>query len=179
MTSRPTSRSRASRVSRSAVAVLLAAVACGDSTKTAARADSALPIVAAADTGWKDNCPVTGLWAQCTLLYRLERGGLTVRADSMTEAREPRLSIAGRRLPIARGEIAFFVYADTGSRSRDQARLDTAAFIPPSRLTGIDSRTLIGNQNLLVIMKVPNETYRERLANAIMAGPPQPAKRDH
>jgi hypothetical protein len=159
------------------VAALMLPAACGDSGTRAGRGtDTAPPIVAAADTGSKDDCPVTGRWAQCMLLYRLERAGFSVRADSLTEVREPPLTITGKRLPIGRGEIVFFVYADSGSRSRDQAKLDRNAFIPPTRETSIRDRTLVANQNLLVIMTVMNETYRERLANNIMAGPPQPAK---
>jgi hypothetical protein len=159
------------------IAALVLLASCGNEESRHDRTpDASLPIVAASDTGSKDNCPVTGLWTQCILFKRIERMGLTFHAESLTAAREPRLAIAGRRLPIAHGDIMFFIYADTGSRSRDEASLDTTAFIPPSRETGVRDRTLIGNQNLLVIMKVFNGTNRERLANAIMAGPPQPVR---
>jgi hypothetical protein len=168
-------RPKRSRSRAAAALVLLAA--CTDAGKSVARAtDSALPIVAAADTGTKANCPVTGLWAQCLLLKRLEQSGFAVRTDSLREVREPSLSIPGRRLPIGYGEIAYFIYADTGSRARDQAKLDTTAFISAARETGVRDRTLIANLNLLVIMKVLNGANRERIANAIMAGQPQPAK---
>jgi hypothetical protein len=156
---------------------MLVAVACtkGDSGATH-RADSALRIVAASDTGTKDNCPVTGLWSQCLLFKRLERMGLTFHPESLTDAREPRLSIIGRRLPIAHGDMTFFIYADTGSRARDQANLDSTAFISPARETSVRDRTLMPSQNMLVILRVYNGTNRERLANAVMAGPPQPPR---
>jgi hypothetical protein len=162
---------------RTLIAALLIIGACRNPESRDRRAPNvSLPIMAAPDTGTKDNCPVTGLWTQCILLKRIERMGLTFHAESLAGASEPRLSIEGRRLPIAHGDITFFIYADTGSRSRDEGRLDTTTFIPPSRETGIRDRTLIANQNLLVIMKVFNGTNRERLANAIMAGPPQPIR---
>src|SRR5437764_12080307 len=101
------------KLSRSLVAAAFVLVACSRPDSAAAhRADSSEPIVAATDTGSNDNCPVTGLWSQCLLFKRLERMGLTFHPESLTEAREPRLSIAGRRLPIARGDITFFIYAD-------------------------------------------------------------------
>lgn len=163
-------------MTRSAFAAALLLLACDASPKRGAPADTGQPIVAATDTGSKDDCPVTGLWAQCTLLYRLERSGFTVRPESLTDVREPRLAIVGRRLPIGHGEIAYFIYADTASRARDEARLDAAAFISPARETGPHDRTLLASQNLLVLMRVLNGAYRERIANAVLGGPPQPHK---
>src|SRR3954463_4038067 len=81
-----TSLSRVWKLSRKGLVAMLVAVACtkGDSGATH-RADSALPIVAASDTGTKDNCPVTGLWSQCLLFKRLERMGLTFHPESLTD----------------------------------------------------------------------------------------------
>jgi hypothetical protein len=163
--------------SRPLVAATMLLAACGDQAARRTQAiDTTLPIVAARDTGTNDDCPVTGLWSQCLLLKRIERMGLTFHVESLSQTTEPHLSIAGRRMPIAHGDISYFIYADTGSRVRDAAKLDSSAFISPSRETGIRDRTLIANENLLVIMRVFNGANRERLANAIMGGPPQPVR---
>ena len=98
-------------------------------------------------------------------------------ADSLTEIHDAPLSIAGKRLPIAGGEIEIFLYADSGSRVRDAAKLDPKQFIGPSQEPSIlRQRTIVTNENLLVLMNVANETNRERIANNLMAGPPQAPK---
>ena len=154
-----------------AVAMVLAG--CAEKADVRAAADT-LPIVAAVSTGSVTDCPATGLWAQCSVLKRLEQAGLAVHADSLTEIHDPPLSIAGKRLPIAKGEIEIFLYADSGSRVRDAAKLDKKMFIDPSRQPSIlRERTVVANENLLVLMNIANETNRERIANNLMAGPPQ------
>jgi hypothetical protein len=159
------------------VGALLLGAGCAEKSSVKPAADSGMPIVAAASTGSAADCPATGLWAECSLLKRLEQAAFAVHAESLTVDRHPPLSIAGKRLPIARGEIEIFVYADSGSRLRDAAKLDTMAFIPPSRQrTARLERTVVTNANLLVLMNVASEVYRERIANYLMAGPPQPPK---
>lgn len=149
---------------------------CAEKASVKAAADRG-PIVAAASTGTATDCPATGLWAQCSVLKRLEQAAFAVHADSLTTISEPPLSIPGKRLPIANGEIEIFVYADSMSRLRDAAKLDSTAFIPPSRQRTVRrERTVVTNANLLVLMNVASEAYRERIANYLMAGPPQPPK---
>ena len=162
-----------------AVGSVLVALACSNGSKqVSGRADSALPILPATLTGSATDCLTTGLWAECSVLRRLEQAGLAVHAESLAVVREPSLAISGKRMPIARGEIAIFIYADTGSRGRDEAKLDAKQFIAPDAEPSIlKQRTLVANQNLLVLMNVTNETNRERISNALMAGPPQPPKR--
>lgn len=160
---------------RRGVAAMALAVACAEKAPVRSATDSALPIVAAASTGSATDCPATGLWAQCSVLKRLSQAGLAVHADSMREIHDPPLSIGGQRLPIAGGEIEIFLYADSGSRMRDAAKLDPKAFISPSREPSMmRERTVVTNANLLVLMNVASETNRERIANNLMAGPPQP-----
>ena len=152
--------------------------ACAEKSRVKSAADSGLPIVAAASTGSATDCLATGLWAECSVLKRLEEAALAVHADSLTVVTDSPLSIAGKRLPIANGEIEIFVYADSGSRLRDAAKLDTTAFIPPSRQRTVRrERTVVANANLLVLMDVASEAYRERIANYLMAGPPQAPRR--
>jgi hypothetical protein len=162
---------------RLGLGAILLAIACSEKSNAGRAADSALPIIGAADTGSARDCPATGQWLQCSVLKRLERAGLSVHADSLTEIRDAPLSIAGKRLPIAGGEIEIFLYADSGSRVRDAAKLDPRQFIPPSREPSIlRQRTIVTNENLLVLMNVANETNRERIATNLLAGPPQPPR---
>ena len=165
------------RVGAAAMAAVLFGCSNG-SRQGGGRADSALPVLPSTTPGSKTDCLTTGLWAECSVLTRLEQAGLVVHADSLSDIRERPLTIAGKRMPIAHGAIALFIYADTGSRSRDQARLDPTLFIAPSAQPSIlKQRTLIANQNLLAMLDVANEANRDRIANALMAGPPQPPRR--
>ena len=132
---------------------------------------AAAPIPAAGDT----TCPATGLWARCSAIKSIDRAGLNTHADSSKDVTEPKLSIPGFELPISRGKVRFFIYADSNSRRRDQMKLDSAMFVIPPREPGLrGERVLIPSANLLVLMDVANSRNRERIANALMAGPPQP-----
>jgi hypothetical protein len=46
--------------------------------------------------------------------------------------------------------------------------------IPPRDPVFGRQRSLVPSANLLVLMDVSNSKNRERIANALMAGPPQP-----
>ena len=71
--------------------------------------------------------------------------------------------------------LAFYLYPDTMSRHRAAATLDTAKFIAQSRPVSMKAETtLIQNDNLLVLLFSRNEHQRERVADAITAGAPQP-----
>jgi hypothetical protein len=167
---------RGARVIAAALAIG-SGVACGGHDSHRPAADTTGPIVAAPSTGSQTDCLTDGLWKECSLLYRLERSGFGIHHDSLAEVHEPGLRVSGKRLLIGRGTVDFFVYADTLSRAREQAKLDPTLFIPPSAQSSIlKQRTLIANYNLLVLMDVAGDAYRDRIANAIMAGPPQPPK---
>jgi hypothetical protein len=153
-----------------------AVVACSDTPRQqASRSDSSLPILADTSTYVGKDCPVTGHCTRCHVLKRLGQAGLALFTDSAKVTHETPLTIAGTKMPIARGQMWFFVYADSGSRSRDQAKLDTTLFIAPNRApTIVHQRTLVANDNLLVFLDLGSEVNGERIANAPMAGPPQP-----
>jgi hypothetical protein len=109
------------------------------------------------------------------VIKSIERAGLNAHADSATDVTEAPLSITGFELPVARGVARIFLYADSNSRRRDQAKLDSTLFVRPPREPGLrGERTLLGSANLLVLMDVANSRNRERIANALLAGPPQP-----
>ena len=165
-----------SRDWRRCAIIALVAIGCSEGSPTP-KADDTLPVVAASTTGSKTDCLTDGLWKECSALMRLERSGFAVHDESLTVVREDRLMIAGKRLPIARGEIRFFIYADSGSRARDQRHLDSTQFISAeANPTIIHKRTLLANANILVLMDVASEANRERIANAFLAGAPQPPR---
>src|SRR5690242_8614249 len=97
----------------------------GDAKRVASSIDTTLPVAAAATPAPGDtSCPATGLWARCSAIKAIYRAGLNTHEDSAKVVREPPLSIEGFELPISRGSVRFFLYADSTSRLRDQARLD-------------------------------------------------------
>ena len=164
-----------SRERRLSLGLLVLLVGCGDGSRKSAAADT-MPIVAATPPAPGDTaCPATGQWARCSVLKSIERAGLNSHADSAKDVTEPPLSIGGVELPIGHGEIRVFLYADSGSRKRDRAKLDPKQFVLPHQQPGFArERTIVESANLLVLMNVLNSLSRERIANALMAGPPQP-----
>jgi len=153
---------------------LLAACSSGEKNP-ANTADAALPIVGAPTPAPGDtSCHATGLWARCSVIKSIERAGLNSHADAVKDVSEKPLSVPGFELSVSRGTVRVFLYGDSISRRRDQARLDTALFVSPARDANMRRRTLVGSGNLLALMNVMNSLNRERIANALMAGAPQP-----
>lgn len=76
---------------------------------------------------------------------------------------------------IGSAGVAAYFFADTLARHTAAAALDTSKFIAPARAVGMRAEaTAIQNDNALVILFSRNEHQRERVADAITAGPPQP-----
>jgi hypothetical protein len=151
--------------------------ACGaDPKESRVAADTAQPIAAAPVPAPGDtSCPATGLWARCSAIKAIYRAGLNTHEDSLRLVNEDPLSVGGFELPLSRGVVRFFLYADSNSRRRDQMKLDSTRFaIPPREPVFGRQRALVPSANLLVLMDVSNSRNRERIANALMAGPPQP-----
>lgn len=159
---------------RPSFALMVLLAACGGPDGAQA-VDTSLPIVAAPSPAPGDTaCPATGLWARCSVIRSLERAGFNTHADSAKDVTEPVLSVPGFALPMARGEVRVFLYADSASRIRDRAKLDPAKFVLPQREPFNRERTIVESANLLVLAEVFVSRNRERIANALMAGPPQP-----
>jgi hypothetical protein len=131
---------------------------------------AAAPVAAPGDT----SCPATGYWARCSIIKAIERQALNAHADSAKDVTDAPLSITGFELPLSRGSARFFVYADSNSRKLDQLKLDTSLFVSPQKDPSMRKRTLIPIANLIVLMDIMNTRNRERIANAMMAGAPQP-----
>ena len=120
-------------------------------------------------------CPNTGNWAPCSVIYRLERAGLAPVRDSVPVTEEP-LRFPGLRLNLGRGELDVYLYESASSRERDQARLDGTKYVVyPAPLPMRPLPTLITSANLIAILHSRNDHLRERVSDALTAGPPQPS----
>jgi hypothetical protein len=137
------------------------------------------PVAAAASDSTAVNskgsaCPQDGKWHECSAIYRLERAGLAPRRDSVPAA-EKELSRPGLLIHVGNSELELFLYPDEAARALDEKKLDTAQFIDPSREPTIRrERTIIRSANLLGLLKSLNSHQRERVSDALTAGPPQP-----
>ena len=134
-----------------------------------------LPSPVAANPG-DARCPATGLWAECSVLYRLDRSGLAPHVDSTGTASEK--SLTGRPLLIKFGttsRLEIFLYADSAARIADAARLDRTTLVGATgQQTLRRERTLIENANLIGLLSSINDRLRERVSDALTAGAPQP-----
>jgi hypothetical protein len=67
-----------------------------------------------------------------------------------------------------------FLYADRVARERDQGTLDRAQYVDASAPLSMQLEpTLIVSENLLAILRSRSDHQRERVADALTAGPPQ------
>jgi len=175
-------RSRFRRRSFLASAALLVLACGGEKSHDKADSHSVAGTSAAAAqtapvTSAKAACPATGQWSECAIVQALDRAGLAPRRDSTAGAISlPPLNVAGRRLLVGSAELDVFVYPDARARERDEARLDRTKFIGANdEPTLRGEATLIRNVNLLAILRSRNDHQRERVSDALSAGPPQPS----
>jgi len=120
-------------------------------------------------------CQRTGHWGDCQLRARLGQSGLAPRSTSDKVGDLPTLPVKPTTLMLGNAGLAFYLFPDTLTRRRAAATLDTAKFIAQTRPVSMKSETtLIENDNLLVLLFSKNEHQRERVADAVTAGPPQP-----
>lgn len=140
-------------------------------TATAQTAATGRPTGSAAGSA----CPRTGHWSACQITLRLEQSGLAPRATTEKVGDLPDVSEKPLTYMIGNAGLAIYVYADSTVRRAAAARLDTTRFIPPSRAVGmLGEGTAIQSDNVLVLLFSRNEHQRERVADAVTAGPPQP-----
>lgn len=108
------------------------------------------------------------------MIERLERAGLAPRVDAAASTEDP-LTQRGTLIRVGRAELEIYVYADPAARERDQARLDARKYLAGDAPIGaVTQPTLIHSANLIAVLHSRNEHQRERVFDAIMAGPPQP-----
>ena len=162
-------------------AVVIAVLACGKSeppppsanTQSAASAPAPAPVAAAPGD---PACPQTGLWAECSLLYRLERAGLAPHVDSTATAEDKTLTGRVLMLKIGRSaQLELHIYADSTSRAADGKLLDRASYVGPTAPQTVKrEKTLIESANVIGLLTSINAHQRERISDALTAGPPQP-----
>lgn len=132
----------------------------------------------AAAPGARSACPATGHWAACSLVYHLDRAGLAPRPDSGASPAEHELG--GQPLMLKIGERALLelhIYPDSAARAADEKKLNRADFVSPgAQQTMRRERTLIESDNVLGLLTSLNDHQRERVSDAITAGPPQPER---
>jgi hypothetical protein len=123
-------------------------------------------------------CPATGLWAECSVLYRLGRAGLALHVDSGKSPHEK--TLIGKPIVISLGnsaQLEVFVYPDSTSRIADGQKLDRSALVnATAELTIKRERTLIESANLIGLLTSISSHQRERVSDALTAGPPQPSQ---
>ena len=162
-----------------AFAVCVAGAACGNE-----RAERGAPQARAIDTTAlgaagvprapaKPLCPATGAWQLCSVIERLDRAGLAPRPEP-DHVREAALSAGGVAILLGRSELRVFLYADRAARERDQAKLDRSKYVAAGEPLSMQAEpTLIASENLLAILRSRNDHQRERVSDALTAGPPQ------
>jgi hypothetical protein len=145
------------------------------SVGASARAAGAAGRTSAAATG-KPPCPATGAWELCSVVERLDRAGLAPRQQPGRVLERP-LSSPGVVILLGRSELRVFVYADRAARERDQAKLDSSKYVSASDPLSMHIEpTLITSENLLAILRSRSDHQRERVSDALTAGPPQSAE---
>jgi len=147
-----------------------------DSAAVAAPAPASTPAPAASDAAVPAQpvCLATGLWSSCAIFERLDRSGLAPRRDSTVATEEP-LEARGQLIKLGRGELELYIYESASTRERDQTRLDASKYVVyPASMPMRPVPTLITSANLIAILHSRNDHLRERVSDAITAGPPQP-----
>jgi hypothetical protein len=127
----------------------------------------------AASASAKPLCPPTGAWQLCSVVERLDRAGLAPQQQPGRVV-EPPLSPAGVAMRLGKSELRIFLYADRATREREQSRLDATKYVSASQpLSMRVEPTLIVSENLLAILRSRSDQQRERVSDALTAGPPQ------
>jgi len=173
------------RPSRRTTALLLVALlsgACSSSSKqvpAAAKTDSGGNRQLAGGAPGSPNCPATGLWAQCSVLYRLERSGIAPHLDSTEKVEEKALTTSTSNFVVKFGtssRLEVFLYADSTARIADGTKLDRTKLVGATATQTINrERTLIENGNLIGLLTSLNDRLRERVSDGLTAGAPQPS----
>jgi hypothetical protein len=76
---------------------------------------------------------------------------------------------------VGRSGLAVYLFADSSARAAAARALDTLHYVSAAKeLTMRGETTAIQNDNLLALLYSRSEQQRERVSDALMAGPPQP-----
>lgn len=90
-------------------------------------------------------------------------------------ATEPPLTPAGILVRVGASELELYLYADSRQREREQRTLPREKYVDYATPVSMrEQATLISSANLIAILHSRNDHQRERIGDAITAGPPQP-----
>lgn len=164
---------------RSGIAAVLVAAACGRrdaSSSDTAVVDGGVRAPVVIGVRGKSDCPGTGHWTPCAVRKRLDAAG--VAPQTATELPDlPKFDVTPALYTVGKSGLAVYLFADSSARARAAAGLDTLHFIPASKeLTMRGETTAIQNDNLLALLFSRMEQQRERVSDALLAGPPQAEK---
>ncbi len=122
----------------------------------------------------KPACPATGHWSECAVLKRLEAAGVAPqKAASLPDL--PPMGPTPMLFTVGRSGLAVYLFADSAARARAARALDTTRYIGAAKeLTMRGETTAIQSDNLIALLFSRNEQQRERVSDALTAGPPQP-----
>ena len=109
-------------------------------------------------------------------MERLDRSGLAPRVDS-TPADEAPLTAPGILIHLGSSEVELYLYPDQDARERAQRALDRTRYVAYDAGQSIRAEpTLITSVNMIAILHSTSSKQRERVSDAITAGPPQPTR---
>jgi len=134
-----------------------------------------LPRAAASQPAGKRACPANGQWSECAVFERLDHAGLAPRRDSSAgPVTLPPLTEHGTRYLLGNAELDVFLFPNEATRGSEESHLDRGKFIEATDEPTLRGEpTIIRNVNLLAILRSRNDHQRERVSDALSAGPPQ------
>jgi hypothetical protein len=158
------------------VAAFLVAACARDRAATPDSAAATVRVSAQAAGAAKPACPRTGHWSPCQVRTRLDQAGVAPRTADASMVRDlPALAATPIIYQVGSAGLAIYLFPDTAARARAGRSLDTARFIASARALSMRGEaTAIQSDNLLALLFSRNEQQRERVSDALTAGPPQP-----
>jgi hypothetical protein len=139
-----------------------------------AKAPSTQPTASGAAPASKPACPRTGHWIPCQVRDRIDRAGLTPH-DTTLSSDLPTLGPTPAAYRIGKAVLVVYLFDDAAKRTRAGQQLDTTKYVADTHpLTILSEATVVQNDNLLALLFSKNEHQRERVSDALTAGPPQP-----
>jgi len=163
-------------VSTLLVASALAVGACSKTEAPPPNAAGSTAASSAAPAG-ANTCPATGLWAECSIVYRLERSGLVPHVDSSAKPDEKELTGKPLIMKLGQSTLEVYIYPDSSARIADAKKLDRSKLIDAAAQQTIQrERTLIESANIIGLLTSLSSHQRERVSDALTAGAPQPDK---
>ena len=108
------------------------------------------------------------------MVKRLESAGVAPQTTkSLPDL--PRLGATPTLFKVGTSGLANYLFADSSERVRAARSLDTNLYVSAAKeLTMRGETTSIQNDNLLALLFSRSEQQRERVSDALTAGPPQP-----